>query len=519
MSLPKGWMRATLGECSDTIQYGLTCTSSPKGTGYRYVRITDIQNGEIGWQDVPFANEDTEKAKPYEIDLGDILFARTGATVGKSHLIEAISVPAVFASYLIRLRCAKEILLPQFAAWYFRSKEYWGQIAEGAEGTGQPNFNGTKLAGLKIPLAPVAEQRRIVVKLNMLIARLARAQAELDRLLDLASKVRLSALRSVFQFGLEEMPTGWSRKRIDQIAEVQLGRQRSPKDHEGPNMRPYLRAGNVTWSGWDLTDVKEMNFTAAEFDTFCLREGDILLNEGSGSAKEVGKPAVWRSQIADICFQNTLLRVRPFKYDPDLLRYCLLYLALSGQFIANTKGVNIIHIGKAGLAKFIVPEPPESEQKNLLERLNVAFARADRLEAEATRASALLDRLQSAILAKAFKGELVPQDPNDESASVLLERIKTIRSHQAQSQPKRTRKASTPKAPREKAVMTKSRQDEDVKNKPYLANIIREAGGSSKVEDLFSKADLPVTDFYKQLAWEVDQGHIRDQDKQVLQAA
>jgi type I restriction enzyme S subunit len=67
--------------------------------------------------------------------------------------------------------------------------------------------------------------------------------------------------------------------------------------------------------------------------------------------------------------------------------------------------------------------------------------------------------------------------------------------------------------------MTKSRQDEDVKNKPYLANIIREAGGSSKVEDLFKMADLPVTDFYKQLAWEVDQGHIRDQNNLVLQAA
>ncbi len=76
-----------------------------------------------------------------------------------------------------------------------------------------------------------------------------------------------------------------------------------------------------------------------------------------------------------------------------------------------------------------------------------------------------------------------------------------------------------PKTPREKAVMTKSRQDEDVKNKPYLANIIRQAGGSSEVEDLFKKADLAVTDFYKQLAWEVDQGHIHDQNNQILRVA
>jgi type I restriction enzyme S subunit len=151
--------------------------------------------------------------------------------------------------------------------------------------------------------------------------------------------------------------------------------------------------------------------------------------------------------------------------------------------------------------------------------VKAAFTRADRLEAEAARARALLDRLEAAILTKAFKGELVPQDPNDEPANVLLERIKAARSQQAQSQPKRGRKVSVPKTPREKAAMTKSRQDEDVKNEPYLANIIREVGGSSEVEDLFKKADLPVTDFYKQLAWEVDQGHIRDQNNKTLQAA
>ena len=188
-------------------------------------------------------------------------------------------------------------------------------------------------------------------------------------------------------------------------------------------MRPYVRAANITWEGWDLADVKEMNFAPTEFETYCLKKGDVLLNEGSGSANEVGKPAVWRGEIAGACFQNTLLRIRPFTYNPDLLRFCLLYLALSGQFIANTKGVNIIHIGKAGLAKFVIPEPPVREQRLLLERLDAAFANAQRLEAEATRARALLDRLESAILAKAFRGELVPQHPDDEPASVLLERI------------------------------------------------------------------------------------------------
>jgi type I restriction enzyme S subunit len=196
-----------------------------------------------------------------------------------------------------------------------------------------------------------------------------------------------------------------------------------------------MRSANITWTGWDISDVKEMNFTPEEFDVFSLQDGDVLLNEGSGSAKEVGKPLVWRGEVKGACFQNTLLRVRPIGYLPDLLRYALLYMALSGQFIANTQGVNIIHIGKAGLARAKVPVPPIDDQPAILEQINRTFARADRLEAEAARARKLLDRLESAILAKAFRGELVPQDPNDEPASVLLERILAER-------------AAAPKAPR-----------------------------------------------------------------------
>src|SRR5262249_1725905 len=160
-----------------------------------------------------------------------------------------------------------------------------------------------------IPLPPAAEQRRIVRKLDLLLTSLARARSELSRALALAEGLRLSALKAVFHFSPKELPPGWSFKRMDEIGEIQLGRQRSPKDHVGPHMRPYLRAANVTWNGWDLTDVKEMNFAPTEFETYCLKDGDILLNEGSGSAKEVGKPVVWRGQIADVCFQNTLLRV------------------------------------------------------------------------------------------------------------------------------------------------------------------------------------------------------------------
>lgn len=96
-------------------------------------------------------------------------------------------------------------------------------------------------------------------------------------------------------------------------------------------MRPYIRAANVTWDGLALADVKQMNFTATEVDTFRLRPGDVLLSEASGSASQVGKPAVWNGEIEDCCFQNTLLRVRTAHLEPKYLFWFFKWLALSGS--------------------------------------------------------------------------------------------------------------------------------------------------------------------------------------------
>jgi type I restriction enzyme S subunit len=90
VKLPQGWGETTIAECSEAIQYGLTCTSTSHGGGYRYIRITDIQDHQIDWASVPYANEPAENASAYEVTKGDLLFARTGATVGKSYLVDDV---------------------------------------------------------------------------------------------------------------------------------------------------------------------------------------------------------------------------------------------------------------------------------------------------------------------------------------------------------------------------------------------------------------------------------------------
>lgn len=205
-------------------------------------------------------------------------------------------------------------------------------------------------------------------------------------------------------------PVGWATVRLDDIAEVRLGRQRSPKNHTGDQMRRYLRAANLTWSGIDTSDVKEMNFTDEEVETYRLKDGDLLLSEASGSAKEVGKPGVWRGQLdGDICFQNTLIRVRPEGgVDSDFLYYRFLHEALRGGFGASSRGVGIHHLGSANLAALELRLPPTREQRFIADTLDerltaIGLAQRD-LELLRRRAQGLTDSVLNNVAHRALDG-------------------------------------------------------------------------------------------------------------------
>lgn len=202
------------------------------------------------------------------------------------------------------------------------------------------------------------------------------------------------------------VPPGWAWATVEQIGTVALGRQRSPVNHFGPHMRPYVRAANITWNGWDLTDVKEMNFDEADFARFRLSPGDVVVNEGSGSAKEVGKPAIWQGQIADCCFQNTLIRVQPTKCSPEYLCSYFLFSALTERFVSSTQGVNIYHIGKDGLSKFGIPVPPRPEQRRIVEKIDGLSAKSKRARENLDHIPRLVEKYKQAVLAAAFRGDL-----------------------------------------------------------------------------------------------------------------
>ena len=239
---------------------------------------------------------------------------------------------------------------------------------------------------------------------------------------------------------LPELPEGWGWASAGQVAEIRLGRQRSPKRATGPHMRPYLRAANITWEGLDLSDVKEMDFNPNEFNSYRLIPNDILLSEASGSQDEVGKPAIWQDEIEGCCFQNTLIRVRAYPAIVDYLFVHLLSNARSGDLGRAARGVGIHHLGAQRTESWPIALPPLAEQHRIVAEVERHLSVIQKAEVAVDAGLKRAERLRQSILRQAFSGKLVPQDPDDEPASALLERIRAER-EAAEAEAKAQRKS------------------------------------------------------------------------------
>jgi len=161
----KGWVEITLSNLSE-INYGYTESASFENTGPKFLRITDIQNNSVDWSAVPYCPIEPKNLLKYKLENGDIVFARTGATTGKSYLIDN-PPESVFASYLIRVRLIAENLLPSFLNMFFQTRLYWENIRTGISGSAQGGFNATKLGELVIPFPnSIDEQKSLISKIE-----------------------------------------------------------------------------------------------------------------------------------------------------------------------------------------------------------------------------------------------------------------------------------------------------------------------------------------------------------------
>lgn len=364
------------------------------------------------------------------------------------------------------------------------------------------NLNQQHLLGMRLSLPPLSEQTRIVEKLEELLSDLDAGVAELKAAQQKLAQYRQSLLKAAVEgsltaewrqqnpptetgaqllqrllterrarwearqlarfqeqgkappkdwqkkypepvqpdtSGLPELPQGWAWASVEQLGKVQLGRQRSPDKVKGVNPIPYVRAANITETGVDLSDVMTMDFSAGEIEIFALQPGDVLLTEASGSAEHVGRPAIWRGASDVYCFQNTVLRFRSSHISSDFAYVSFLAMQKMGVFRRLSGGVGINHLSAGKFSGLPMALPPLTEQVALVHHASTALNGCDEQLKLIERSLKQSTAQRQNILRAAFAGQLVPQDPADEPASVLLERIRAERVAPAHA-PKRARR-------------------------------------------------------------------------------
>jgi len=196
--IPEHWEVVRLGEMVKTSQYGYTASASEHPIGPKFLRITDIQDGRVSWSSVPFCEIDERGMTRYKLEPGDLLFARIGATTGKTYLVTECP-PAVFASYLIRVRVKSERLLPEYAHYFTNTEAYWRQINASKGGRLKKGINIPVLTSLLLPIPSLSEQHEMTYILSTV-----------DRKIE-AEEQRKAALQALFKSMLHQLMTGQIR--------------------------------------------------------------------------------------------------------------------------------------------------------------------------------------------------------------------------------------------------------------------------------------------------------------------
>ncbi|MEI7895238.1 MAG: restriction endonuclease subunit S [Myxococcales bacterium] len=472
-----GWSTVRLRDVVEDISYGFTASASEVANGPKMLRITDIQDNRVEWASVPRC--ECDHPARYLLRAGDIVIARTGATTGKSFLLTEVSEPSVFASYLIRVQPSASVV-PEYLANYMLSPTYWAQIMTVSKGTAQPGANASILGGLELPLPPLNEQRRIVAKLESLQARSRRARQALDTVPSLLEKLRQSVLAAAFRgdltkdwrakhpdvepaskllerirverrkkweeselakmkakgkaptddkwkakykepeavdaTGLAELPVGWCWASVEEIASLVTGGT-PPGKEEGcyGGTIPFLKPTDLD-RGRDVGKARQYLTEAGASFLEVLPVGTVLI---TCIGATIGKTGLAR--VA--CTTNQQINAAvPVLVESEYLYWWVVGPAAQRWIVGHASATTLPILNKGRLAGMPVPLAPHAEQRPLCTSLNAASAHWAECLAVLDDVASRLCKLDMSTLAKAFRGELVPQDPTDEPADAMLAR-------------------------------------------------------------------------------------------------
>jgi len=380
--MKKGWEVNKLSAVS-AINYGYTESASNDPIGPRFLRITDIQNDHVDWESVPYCKIETADLPKYKLDSGDIVFARTGATTGKSFLVNDPPT-AVFASYLIRLRLLEKKLLPKFVSLFFQTTGYWKSIKEGSSGSAQGGFNATKLGTLSIPIPPLPEQQRIVNILDKAFDGIATAKANAEKNLQNARTLFESHLQSVFT----QRGPGWIETTIDNIS-TNLDSRRDPitKSKRTRGKFPYYGASGI------------VDYVA----DYIFDEDLLLVSEDGANLLARSTPIAF--SVSGKCWVNNHAHI--LKFENIATQKFIEHYLQNIKLDSYITGAAQPKLNQAALNAIPIPIPKSiTAQSKIVDSIEALVTETQRLESIYKQKLAALDELKKSLLHQAFTGEL-----------------------------------------------------------------------------------------------------------------
>lgn len=424
--IPENWVWARWGELSDSIQYGYNAPALQSGR-IKMVRISDIHDNKIEWDKVPYCQIKESEISTYLLQKNDILFARTGGTVGKSYLVSDVTTEAVYAGYLIRTRYNFDLLSPQYLKFFMESSLYWEQLREGTIATAQPNCNGKTLGKMLLPLPPLAEQKRIVAKLEQVLPlaeEYGTAQEQLDKLnKELPEALKKSILQEAIQGKLvpqnpKDEPASVLLTKIRKEKEnlVKQGKlkkkdlESTPIDEEEipfeiPDSWTWCRLGSICdylhrgkspvysdkkilpimaqkCNQWDKIYTEKCLFadpkTIEKYTTEqYLQVGDVIINStGGGTVGRTGFVDEYVfSEYDKFVADSHVTVVRSNKnVNPKYVYYFLITPLIQRGIEERCSGsTNQIELGTETIKNYLFPLPPLAEQKRIVAKLEQLF--------------------------------------------------------------------------------------------------------------------------------------------------
>lgn len=433
--LPESWAEASIANVTMPF-VTIDPTKTPEKT-FRYVDIGSIDN-KTQTVAIPksFLGRDAPSRARRVIHAGDTLFS-TVRTYLKNIALVPDNLDGEVTSTGIAILRPNSVIDASYLFRWACSDDFVDKLSSAQDGTMYPAVSDQDVAAASIPVPPLPEQRRIVAKIDSLTGKSKRARDHLDHIPRLVEKYKQAVLAAAFRGDLTrewrrmcEANYSWeaipARNIIQGIVAGKNLRceERPPATHE----RGVVKVSAVTWGSFDPQATKTLPASFTPPDQTRVQSGDFLISRAN-TLELVGAVVIVQQTPPNLFLSDKILRLEMV----EEAKPWMLWFLRSPRGRASIEGaatgnqLSMRNLSQAALREMDIPWPNELERNEVVQRIEAAFAWIDRLASEATSARRLIDQLDQAVLAKAFRGELVPQDPTDEPASVLLERISAKR--------------------------------------------------------------------------------------------